>query len=322
MSADRPLAIYYEHPEWFRPLFNELDRRGIRYVRLHADEYFFDPAVKPLYAAVFNRMSPSAWRRGRGSAIFYAHHLLGFLEQYGVPVINGSLAFAVETSKATQVALLEHLGIRAPKTRVINGAALIAAAAEGLTFPLLVKPNVGGSGAGIQRFDDPTALLSAVSEQRIETGLDGTVLVQEYHPPVGRSIVRVETLDRKYLYAIRVHLGPEEGFDLCPADLCRTVEGAALDLATCPTDAAKAGLRVERYDPPPQVISLIERVATAAQLDVGGIEYLESERDGQLYVYDINALSNFVADPLKVIGFDPFAKLVDLLQQWVLRRAA
>ena len=28
-STARPIAIYYEHPEWFRPLFAELDRRGI-----------------------------------------------------------------------------------------------------------------------------------------------------------------------------------------------------------------------------------------------------------------------------------------------------
>ena len=30
----RPCAIYHEHPLWFKPLFAELDRRGIPYVRL------------------------------------------------------------------------------------------------------------------------------------------------------------------------------------------------------------------------------------------------------------------------------------------------
>ena len=34
MNATRPLAIYHEHPDWFRPLFAELDRRGMPYVRL------------------------------------------------------------------------------------------------------------------------------------------------------------------------------------------------------------------------------------------------------------------------------------------------
>jgi hypothetical protein len=30
--------------------------------------------------------------------------------------------------------------------------------------------------------------------------------------------------------------------------------------------------------------------------------------------YDINALSNFVADGVNVVGFDPFVKLVDWLE--------
>ncbi len=53
----------------------------------------------------------------------------------------------------------------------------------------------------------------------------------------------------------------------------------------------------------------------AADIEVGGIEYLIDDRDGKLYFYDINALSNFVADGPKVVGFDPFAKLVDFLEQ-------
>ena len=38
-------------------------------------------------------------------------------------------------------------------------------------------------------------------------------------------------------------------------------------------------------------------------------------RDGQLYFYDVNALSNFVADAPRVVGFDPFARLVDYLEK-------
>jgi hypothetical protein len=39
------------------------------------------------------------------------------------------------------------------------------------------------------------------------------------------------------------------------------------------------------------------------------------ERDGRLRFYDINALSNFVADAPRVVGFDPFARLVDYLER-------
>jgi hypothetical protein len=51
-----------------------------------------------------------------------------------------------------------------------------------------------------------------------------------------------------------------------------------------------------------------------AGIDVGGIEYMTDDRDGSLVYYDINALSNFVADAPNVIGFDPFVRLVDYLE--------
>ncbi len=38
------------------------------------------------------------------------------------------------------------------------------------------------------------------------------------------------------------------------------------------------------------------------------------DRDGRRNYYDINALSNFVADGQKVVGFDPFARLADWLE--------
>ena len=52
-----------------------------------------------------------------------------------------------------------------------------------------------------------------------------------------------------------------------------------------------------------------------AGIDVGGVEYMVDDRDGRPYYYDINALSNFVADGPRVVGFDPFVRLVNYLEQ-------
>jgi hypothetical protein len=110
---------------------------------------------------------------------------------------------------------------------------------------------------------------------------------------------------------IRVH---RAGCRFDPARPTSTnLEGDALKSAACPEGLQKAGLSVERFDPPPWIIDAVERIAVAARIDVGGIEYLESERDGRLYFYDINALSNFVADPVRVVGFNPTERLVDAL---------
>ncbi len=313
----QPIAIYYEHPHWFKPLFAELDRRHTPYVRINAAQHHFDPAHlngENSYRLVFNRMSPSAYRRGHGQGIFYTQYYLAHLEQRGKRVVNGQKAFRYETSKALQLSLLESLGLPYPKTRVINSPADAVAAAEGLRYPIVVKPNIGGSGAGVKKFDSPQQLEAAVQDEALDLGLDNTALVQEFIPARDGHIVRVEVVGCKFLYGIKVHLTGET-FDLCPADICKTTGGQELQRAACPLDAPKTGLRVEGYTPPQEVIDSVERIMTAANIEVGGVEYITDDRDGRLYFYDINALSNFVADGPKVVGFDPFIRLVDYLEK-------
>lgn len=317
----KTLAIYYEHPDWFRPLFAELDRRAFPYVALDATQHVYDPGENERpYAVVFNRMSPSAYLRGHGHGIFYTLQYLDYLENLGTRIINGQKAFAIEISKARQLSLLDSLNLPYPKARVINNPALAVAASDGLRFPIVVKANIGGSGAGIVRFDSRDELRAAVDEGKLNLGIDQTALVQEFIPPRGGHITRVETLGGKYLYGIRVFTTGET-FNLCPADICQTTDGVELARVACPVDAPRSGLRVEAFEPPREVIRAVERIVQAAQIDVGGVEYIVDDRDGSLLYYDINALSNFVADAPRVIGFDPHARLVDFLEKEVTRCA-
>jgi glutathione synthase/RimK-type ligase-like ATP-grasp enzyme len=310
-----PIAIFHEHPDWFRPLFTELERREIPYVRLDAASHRFDPSAREVpYSLVVNRASPSAYLRAHGQTTFYTLHWLKHLERLGVRVVNGSHVYGIEISKATQLDLLTELGLPFPRAVVINDAAQAPVAAEGLRFPVLVKANVGGSGAGIVRYDTPDALQADVEAGRVTLGVDGVALVQESAPLRDGHITRVETLGGQYLYAINVY--PAVGsFDLCPADACQTTNGVELVRGACAIDAPKTGLRVEGTTPPAEIIAQAERIAQAAQLDIGGIEYLVDDRDGKHYFYDINALSNFVADAPNVIGFDPWGRFVDYLER-------
>jgi hypothetical protein len=314
---EKPIAIYHEHPDWFRPLFAELERRGLPYVRLDARGHGYDPLERGGdYALVVNRMSPSAWLRGAGQGIFHTLNYLRHLERVGTPVVNGSEAYSVEISKALQLDLLEGLGLASPRALVINHASQAVAAARDLRFPIVVKPNIGGSGAGVVRYDSIEALSRAADASQIDLGIDSTALVQEYIPARGGYITRVETLEGRYLYAIRVY-STGESFNLCPADICQTTDGVELARGACPVDAPKTGIRVEATTPPDEVIAAVEGIARAASLDVGGIEYMIDDRDGSLLYYDINALSNFVADATRVLGFDPHARFVDYLERRV-----
>jgi hypothetical protein len=62
------------------------------------------------------------------------------------------------------------------------------------------------------------------------------------------------------------------------------------------------------------LIAACETIARAMNLDVGGIEVMIDDRDGTPRFYDINALSNFVAKPLDVLGCDPHERLIDYLE--------
>lgn len=289
------IGILYEHPEWFRPLFGELDRRGLRYERIPAHELTYDPsATSSPYSLVVNRMSPSSYLRGHGHAIFSAMQYLAHLEAIGVPTLNGARAYEMELSKARQLTLLARLGLPHPRSRVVNHPSQVAAAAAELEFPVIVKPNIGGSGALMQAFDS-SELLAAADLTGV-FGVDQTAIVQEYHP-AGGSIVRVECLADRLLYAIRI---PSVGFNLCPADVC-ALPGQAIV--------------IEATTAPDWVVDGVLRVFREAGIEVGGVEYLQSDRDGQLYLYDVNSLSNFVANAPTVVGFDPFVNLVDYIEK-------
>jgi hypothetical protein len=310
----QPIMIYYEHPDWFTPLFAELNRRGVDYQRLLAYEHHFNPTERHCpYALVVNRMSPSAYTRGHARAVFYTLEYLAHLKEIGANVLNGHDAYMYEVSKARQLSLFERLGLRYPRARVVNHPAQAIAASEGLAFPVIAKPNIGGSGAKIVQFSTPEELRAAAETEALDLGIDQTALVQEYLPADGNSIVRVEILNGAFLYAIRLFLIPGE-FNLCPADYCRSpVPGQQPNTSGLADGVSGRGVPVEGFTPPAHVIADVKRITTAAQIDVGGVEYLINERDGQVYYYDVNVLSNFVADAPQVVGFDPVPRLVDYL---------
>ena len=313
MSSKLPIAVYHEHQEWFRPLFAALDARGVPYVRIDARNHHYDPAAQERnYSLVFNRMSPSAYRRGNGQGIFYTLGYLAHLERTGTRVVNGSRAFGFETSKATQLSVFESLGIACPRTLIINHASEAPGAAANIGYPLVVKPNIGGSGAGIARYDRAEDLEQAAVGGHLDLGLDQTALVQEFIPARDSSIVRVEVLGGKFLYAIQI-FSIGETFNLCPGHICQTADGAPLARSICPADAPKTGLTVQGVTPPAEVIDTVEGIMAAGGIEIGGVEYMVDDRDGRRVFYDVNALSNYVADAPRVVGFDPYARLADFL---------
>ena len=293
-----PLAVLYEHPRWFEPLFAALDRRGIEAVRIDARSLVFDPA-SPVCPAelIFNRIAMSAPQRDPEHGIFHTMAALDHWRRRGARILNGPEVMAIDASKARQLSLIESLGLATPPTRVIHRLSELSEAARAIGFPLLVKANIGGAGAGIVRYDGMAEIDAAIAAGTVPQSVDQVLLVQAYVEPRGQRICRMETLGGRFLYAIDIAV--DGNFDLCPADACQ-VPGRSVSMSAA--------------HPPPDLVAAAEAIAAAAGLDVGGVEYVVDDRDGTPRFYDINALSNFVASPLDVLGWDPHERLVDFLQ--------
>lgn len=315
MTSARDLLVLYEHPEWQKPLFAALEKRGVSFHVLDAKKAAFEPGAREGVGAkvVFNQASPSAYVRGNLRAVPLALAYLKALEHSGVTVLNGSRAFALELSKTAQCAMIRRLGLETPRSIAFNDAGALAKRLEedpSFRFPALLKPEQGGSGARIEKMssvDDVAALL----EKRPDLWQpDGLFLLQELVPyDVERGIVRMEFIEGELLYAMRVH--SHGRFNLCPSEVCNPSDGTD---GHCEIPAAATAPPVEFFpypEVPREAVDAGRRIAQAAGIDIGGIEYLESE--GKLYFYDVNANSNLRPAIAQSFGFDPFERVVDFL---------
>jgi glutathione synthase/RimK-type ligase-like ATP-grasp enzyme len=308
------LVVLFEHPEWQKPLWAVLERRGIHYAALDLKRAAFNPDAAPQSPLYFNQASPSAYVRGNARAVPLALSLMRALEQGGARVLNGSRAFLLEISKSAQTALLRSLGIPHPCALAFND---VDAALEQWTlgWPALLKPEQGGSGARMFLLNSPDELRRLLRDQPSLWLPDNLLLLQEYFPvDAARGIVRMEFLGGRLLYAMRVV--SHGAFNLCPSEVCNPQDGAGSHCAV----PAEAPARPVEFHPYPEVpaaaVAMGEKIMRAGGLDVGGIEYLEAP-DGRLIFYDVNANSNLRAPIGLAFGFDPFERVVDYLSDQI-----
>jgi hypothetical protein len=290
------IGIVFEYPTWLEPLFTALEARQIPFQKIDLSSFAYDmrhTEVLPLYV---NRLSASSYQRNHQRAIALAFSYFKFLVAHGAKVLNYHNA-ALEINKVDQLLAFQQHGWQTPRTWVYNTPEQLTRLPADFPFPLLLKPAQGGAGSLIQRFDTRAAMLAGLSQ--IPTPPDELMLAQEYIRPVHGYINRVEILDGKLLYALRVY--PTDSFNLCPADAC-AVEGTAASQAQFYLN--------ESLDA--TIAKTIVRFFRSLALDFGSIEFLQGA-DGKCYFYDLNLNSNYRSELPGVAHFDPWGALADYL---------
>ena len=291
------IHVLHENDAWTKPLFEALDARGLPYESWHLAEGRVDPQGTPPEGLFYNRMSASAHTRGHRYAPELARHVLHWLEAHGRRVVNTSSALALEVSKLAQYAALDAAGIATPRTiGAVGREATLAAARTFGETPFILKPNRGGTGAGVQLIDDVDHLAAVLDDPATEAPLDGTWLVQQYIRAEAPEITRCEFIGGEFFYAVRVDTS--QGFDLCPADVCEV-----------PADREKF-LILDGFDHP--VLARYRDFLAANGIEVAGIEFIRG-RDGAVYTYDVNTNTNYNSRAESLAGVSGMGRLADFL---------
>lgn len=286
-QSERPLGVIYEHPRWFNPLFTELESRDIAFHRINPLYHSYDPtnAIKH-YHFVYNDMSLSCYQNDHNRNITSRFEYVSFLEELGVEVINGSKATFIEHSKAKQVQLLASLKLLFPATRVVNHADQVLSMANRIQFPLVAKTNYGNRGR-VKQYNSKDELEDDLIQGAFQFGSDNSALIQEFVPPGGGYIVRVETLGGKFHYALKVYVNE--------ADLIER--------------------KYEAFIPSDEIIRMTEEIVRRANIEVGSVEYLTSQKNNKTYFFDINAHAKYGIEVRNVLGYDPYESLVNFLER-------
>jgi hypothetical protein len=205
-------------------------------------------------------------------------------------VVNGPGALDLEISKARQYAALERHGVATPRTVLVAGREHVAAAAQRhfVDQPVILKPNRGGKGLGVQLFSSTDSLAAHVAGDDYEAPVDGLHLLQEYARAPRPFITRAEFVGGRFLYAVEVDTS--DGFELCPADAC------AIGDANCPISEAPQREKFTIINGIPDALRIrLERFLAASGVEVAGIEFI-TDIEGRTLVYDVNTNTNYNPD--------------------------
>ncbi|HVE30807.1 MAG TPA: hypothetical protein VNC80_12145 [Mycobacteriales bacterium] len=274
--------VLHENPEWMPPFAAAFAAEGVDWDETLVTGGSLDLTAEPPPGLWWSRRSASAHTRGHTAAAEHARALLDLLEAYGRRVVNGRAVLDLELSKVRQLALLRAAGVAVPRTIAVVGDRpddLLAAAAA-IGPPVVVKPNRGGKGLGVTRFDSVDELAAALPA--LDQPVDGVLLVQEYVEPSRPRITRAEIVGGELVYAITADT-ERGGFQLCPADAC-AVDGTPASLFALRTEPLPAGL-ADAY----------ESFARWHGLEVAGFEFIETA-DGRAVTYDVNTNTNYNPD--------------------------
>lgn len=286
--SEQKIYILHENTEWILPLRDSLEDMNLPYEEWFLDKGTVDLMQAPPEGVFYNRMSASSHTRDHRYAVELTGPVLAWLQRHDRRVVNNRKALQMEVRKFEQYLSLQAHDILTPRTICAVGRGEVMEAARRMNGDqFILKPNRGGSGAGVQLFENMSALESFLDTSDTAFSLDGVYLVQEYISPADGHIVRTEFIGGEFYYAVQVDASG--GFELCPADNCGP-DDTFCPTSKQPSDSQNKFSIVPDYNNPD--IPKYEEFLAANGMEIAAMEYVK-DAEGNRYVYDVNTNTNY-----------------------------
>lgn len=270
--------IVTDIPVWVRPLQAALESRGADVGVATSPEEVSGPGL------IVNRLSTLLMRTSPERASTFEEALRDW-EQAGQRVVNRARCYRLGYRKLAQATLFREAGVQTPPT--------LPAIPGGRAFPgqaALLKPAAGGFGKGIRVLapDEPAPMgLFAKADGWIE---------QVRLRPVDGAVHRVEIVGTRILYDATSPLEEDE-FNYC---LAHADEGV------------KLSTQLE-----PALTEAVQRIASAAEMELGSIEYLRDSSGDPVFI-DLNPVSSLHPQADAILGDSPYELIAAYLISKVL----
>jgi glutathione synthase/RimK-type ligase-like ATP-grasp enzyme len=203
-------------------------------------------------------------------------------------IVNGSRAAEIFSSRTRQLAAIAAAGLPFPRTHVVSSIGQLLKACSNLSFPILLKGNQPHT--PVFRFETEEALIQAYLQDTLIATNEHTWLIQECIPPKGNHIVRIETLNGRFLYAVKLYItgNQQTGWPL--------------------------QAKVEAFTPDPELILAAETLARTALVDFGAVEYLTDRRNNDVLFFSIRPHTSSFSTPAVALHTKPFERIADYLE--------
>jgi len=259
-------------------LFQEMDRRGLDYVRIDDDEVIFhlNEARYP-YDIVLERSI-------HHSRALYA---LKVLNDAGVPTVNTAAVADVcgDKFKTTQV-LIKH-GVPTPRTLMAFTPESALRAIEEMGYPVVLKPAIGSWGRLIAKVNDREAAEALLEHKEVLGSYHHSIFyIQEYVPKAASRDIRAFVIGDECVCAI---------YRTSKHWITNTARGG--QASNCPVTPALADICIG--------------AAHAVGGGVVAIDVLEAE-SGQLTVNEVNYTMEF-RNSIDTTGVNIPARVIDYL---------